>query len=290
MNSINNRLASIIFIVLIIFLSGCNSVQSINNEHVSSVSSFDGSSITYGVSGQGKPTLVFVHCWTCDHEFWTPQIDYFSKKHKVVWLDLAGHGLSVSNRQAYTMPAFGKDVAAVVNALNIDNVILIGHSMGGPVAVEAAEILGDKVIGIVGVDTFYTPFEYPKSEAQIEAFVKPFEKDFKNTSEQLIRSMFTANANPELINATVQKMTASNQGMGINAMYELFRWNANNVPSKLNKYANKHKNINAAPTGKEIALHKSVTLVPGVGHFIAQAKPIEFNKVLDKIIAQFRTD
>jgi len=285
----NKTLTTLAVISLITLIAGCSSVQSLKNESVSTVNSADGSSITYGVCGKGNITIVFVHCWTCNHEFWRPQIEYFSKKHKVVWLDLAGHGLSNSNRQEYTMSAFGEDVAAVVNKIGGDDVILVGHSMGGPVAIEAAKLLGDKVIGVVGVDTFYTPFEYPKSETKIDGFVKPFKDDFKGTSEQMVRSMFTSEADPELITSIVKQMSVANQDMGISAMYELFRWNAENVPSSLDKYSKILRNINGAPTGKETALHKSVVLIPGVGHFVAQVKPNEFNKALNKFVSEYQT-
>lgn len=150
--------------------------------------------------------------------------------------------------------------------------------MGGPVAIEAARLLGDKVIGIVGVDTFYTGFEYPKFENKIDEFVKPYKGDFKGTSEQMVRSMFTPEADSELIESTVKQMSVANEEMGISAMYEIFRWNAKNVPSILDKYSKILRNINGAPLGNETALHKSVVLIPGVGHFVAQVKPHDFNK------------
>ena len=270
-------------------IAGCSSVQLLTKQNVLTVKSDDGSSITYGVHGQGEVTIIFVHCWTCNHEFWKPQIEYFSKKYKVVWLDLAGHGLSNSKRKKYTMQAFGKDVAAVVNEIDGGNVILVGHSMGGPVSIEAAKLIGDKVIGVVGVDTFYTPFEYPKSEEEIDDFVKPFKNDFKAASEQLVRSMFTPEADPDLITSIVTQMSVADQEMGISAMYEIFRWNGKNVPSDLDNYSKKLRNINGAPTNKEIALHESVVLIRGVGHFVAQVKPNEFNEALNQIVAEFQT-
>jgi len=284
----NNTFSILVGMFLIALMAGCSSVQNLTEEKVSSVNSADGSSITYGVRGKEGVTIVFVHCWTCNHEFWRPQIEYFSKNHQVVWLDLAGHGASTSNRQEYTMSAFGEDVAAVVNEIDGDNVILVGHSMGGPVAIEAAKLLGDKVIGVVGVDTFYTPFEYPKSETEIDGFVRPFIDDFKGTSEHMVRSMFTPEADPDLITSIVKQTSVASQDMGISAMYEIFRWHAKNVPSSLDMYSKKLRNINGAPTGSEIALHTSVVMIPGVGHFVAQVKPNKFNEALDEIIAEYQ--
>jgi pimeloyl-ACP methyl ester carboxylesterase len=279
------KLVSLLFVVVIL---GCASLQDQKQEVISTVLSADGSPIAFAVKGTGEPTIVFVHCWTCNHQFWQHQIEYFSKRYKVVWLDLAGHGQSGSTRSDYTMEAFGEDVATVVNKVGAKRVVLVGHSMGGPVSIEAAKILGDKVVGIVGVDTFYTAFQYPKSQAEIEGFVKPFEKDFVGAREQMFQSMFTPNADPELKASIAKQSSGVKPEMGISAMYELFRWGAQNVPDSLNSYSKKLNNINAAPTGNETALHKSVTLIPGVGHFVPQVKPEEFNAALNKIIREYQ--
>ncbi len=280
-------IVSLVAMLLTVVVSS-SFASDVTDETTKTVKSEDGSTIAYGVQGTGDVTVVFVHCWTCNHEFWNNQINRFATDHRVVWLDLAGHGLSKSNRTQYTMSAFGQDVAAVVNALGADKVVLVGHSMGGPVAIEAANLLGDKVIGIVGVDTFYTPFEYPKSEEKIEEFVKPFKEDYAGTTDKMIRSMFTPEADAAVKESIVKQFAGANRDMGVSAMYEIFRWNAKNVPGTLDSYGRKLRNINAAPKGDEKPLHDGVTLIPGVGHFVAQVKPDEFNRALDDILAGFR--
>lgn len=286
MKTTNYFVFKLVPLLIVVMISGCASLRDRKQEVISTALSADDSPISFAVKGTGEPTIVFVHCWTCDRNFWQHQIEYFSDKYKVVWLDLAGHGKSGSTRSKYTMEAFGEDVAAVVNKVGAKRVVLVGHSMGGPVSIEAANILGDKVVAVVGVDTFYTPFQFPKSETEIDGFVKPFEKDFSGASQQLFQSMFTPNVDPELKASMAKHFAKSNPEMGISAMYEIFRWNAQNVPDSLEQYANKLKNINAAPNGKEKALHKSVTLIPHVGHFVPQVKPEEFNTALSKIISE----
>mgnify|MGYP004006551445 CR=1 FL=1 len=283
-------MSTLLFIIAMVLTVGCSSTTIAPNSEISKVKSADGSLIFYGVRGQGETTIVFVHGWACNHGFWKPQLDYFSKNYRTVWVDLAGHGSSNSNRQEYTMSAFGGDIASVVNKIDAKNVILVGHSMGGPVVIEAAKKLGDKVIGIIGVDTFYTPFKYPKSEEKIEEFVKPFKKDFVATSEGLVKSMFTASADLELIESIAKQMSAADQSMGVSAMYEIFRWNAKNGPAELEEFSKILRNINGAPTGKEVPLHERVTLIKGVDHFVPQVKPDEFNKVLESLTESFKVD
>jgi pimeloyl-ACP methyl ester carboxylesterase len=76
------------------------------------------------------------------------------RKHSsVVSIDLAWHGESGLGRKAWTMASFGEDVAAVVVEIDAKEVILIGHSMGGDVIVEAARRLRSRITGLVWVDT-----------------------------------------------------------------------------------------------------------------------------------------
>ncbi len=93
--------------------------------------SADGIPLAYEVHGTGRPALVFVHGWSCDRRYWSKQIDYFAQRYQVVVLDLAGHGESGLGRRAWTIPAFGQDVVAVVEKLGLKEAVLIGHSMGG---------------------------------------------------------------------------------------------------------------------------------------------------------------
>lgn len=284
----NSLLTKMIFMFITLLIIGCGSSKTLDKASTSTVNSIDGSSISYEVKGHGDLTIVFIHGWAGNREFWNNQVDFFSKKYKVVYLDLAGHGLSSSNRQVYTMSSFGEDVVSVINEIGVDNIILVGHSMGGPVAIEVAKVLTNKIIGIVGVDTFYTPFESVKTDLQIEEFMQPFKDNFQIASEQMVLDMFTVGANSDLIASITSQMSSINSEMGISSMYEIFRWNTQNIPVSLNKYSSIIDNINSAPMGDETILHESVVLIPEVGHFVAQVKPNEFNLVLDEIVSTYK--
>ena len=113
--------------------------------------SADGVEIHYEVLGEKEPALVFIHGWCCDRGYWQQQVSHFASQYTVVTVDLAGHGASGTNRKAWTMPAFGQDVTAVIEQLGLTQCILIGHSMGGPVIVEAARQMPARVIGLIGL-------------------------------------------------------------------------------------------------------------------------------------------
>jgi len=118
--------------------------------------STDGTEIYYEVHGEGDITLCFVSGAGVFLENWKLQHS-FAEHYKLLLPDLGGHGKSANtNRSKFTMQAFGEDIAAVIQAEDLQKVILIGWSMGGAVILEAAKILKDRVIGIIGIDTFFS--------------------------------------------------------------------------------------------------------------------------------------
>ena len=87
---------------------------------------------------------------------------HFSKKYKVIAVDLAGSGGSGDDRQKWTMAAFGEDVAAVIKKLDLKKVVLVGFSMGAPVILETAKRVPERLAGLVLVDDLHDiEMKYP---------------------------------------------------------------------------------------------------------------------------------
>ncbi len=124
---------------------------SVSSAQAASVAGANGVPIQYERYGSGDSTIVFVHGWTCDRSYWREQIDAFAADHTVIAIDLAGHGQSGDGRDDWSIAAFGEDVAAVVAAEDVANFILVGHSMGGPVVIEAALALDGRVEQVIAV-------------------------------------------------------------------------------------------------------------------------------------------
>ena len=146
-------------ILLPLFLSILFVCSACTYEPVTSATSFDGVEINFSNQGKGEPVIVLVHGWTNNKSIWDGQVAHFSEDYNVIAIDLAGHGASGTNRSDWTMEAYGKDVVAVVEAVEAEEVVLVGFSMGGAVVVEAATILGDRVSGIVFADNMHDPDE-----------------------------------------------------------------------------------------------------------------------------------
>ncbi len=102
--------------------------------------------------GYGAPPIVFVHGFTCDHTDWEAQMGAFAPKHRVVACDLRGHGKTPGTPENCSIDTFGADVAALIEELDLSNVVLVGHSLGCRVVLQAARNAPQRVAGIVLVD------------------------------------------------------------------------------------------------------------------------------------------
>jgi pimeloyl-ACP methyl ester carboxylesterase len=109
--------------------------------------------------GVGDPPLVLVHGVACHRGFWAPQIERFARDHLVVALDLRGHGDSDAPEQRYTMAGFADDVAWTCERLAVDRPVLIGHSLGGLVALAFAAAYPDRLRAAVLIDSVLLPDE-----------------------------------------------------------------------------------------------------------------------------------
>ena len=254
--------------------------------------SADGISIAYEVRGEGEPVLVFIHGWCCDRSYWSEQLHHFAEKYKVVAIDLAGHGESGLNRKEWTIEAFGKDVVAVVNKLNLDQVVLVGHSMGGPVILEAARRMPQRVIGLVGVDTLQD-FEFKFTQEQIDDWFSPLRSNFVETTRDIVRTMFTPNSDPALVEKIVADMSSAPQEVGLGAMEGYVDFENNEMIQVLQEVQapivciNSDMNPTNVETNQRYALSFKAKIMSGVGHFNMIEDPITFNRLLEETIQEF---
>src|SRR3984957_1901799 len=94
--------------------------------------------IHHVVTGNGRPPIVFVHGFACAHSDWDAQVAHLSPRHQTIAVDLRGHGASPGDAAECSVERYGADVAEVMRALALPPAVLVGHSMGCRVAIEAA--------------------------------------------------------------------------------------------------------------------------------------------------------
>jgi len=284
---VKNIFSFAIFVVVLFLAVGLVQAQT---EWPKIVPSNDGSPISYEIYGTGEPTLVFVHGWSCDARYWRNQLSYFSKKHQVVMLDLAGHGHSGSTRSQYTMRAFGEDVKAVTEATGSQSVILIGHSMGGAVIAEAARLMPKRVKGIIGVDTLEN-IEYPITSEEFDQMIAPLKKDFKTGSRQFVKEMISPNTNSQLREWILSDISAAPPSAALSAMKEMM---LQYITGKAAKIFNEIYvpvitvngdlwPINYEANRRHMFSYDAIVM-KGADHFLMMNRPGEFNRALELAI------
>jgi pimeloyl-ACP methyl ester carboxylesterase len=184
-----------LLIISLVFVCGTLSVLAGGTK--GAVPSADGVSIAYTAHGSGSPAVVFIHGGYADQSFWKDQVAALADRYQLVTLDLAGHGLSGSDREVWSMAAFGEDVRAVVEALDLDSVILVGNSLGGPVALSAAEKLPGTAHGIIAVDTFQEA-DQQWSREELEAYIESLREDFPGTCQEMVKQLLLEDTDPDL--------------------------------------------------------------------------------------------
>ena len=128
----------------------------------------DGMRVHYKSLGKGSQALVLVHGWACDLSFWRFQAGPLAAHHRVLLIDLPGHGQSDAPEIAYTPALSARAVDAMLLDAGVTRAVLVGHSNGAPVIRTFARLFPAKTAGLVVVDGNLRPFWQERS--QLDAF------------------------------------------------------------------------------------------------------------------------
>lgn len=255
------------------------------------VSSIDGIEIYYEVVGDGEVTLIPISGWGAQTsaEHWKYQLS-FSSDYKLVLIDLPGHGKSGNTRETYTMQSYGQDVKSIVERLNIENLILIGHSMGGAVILEAAKLLSSRILGLIMVDSLAGNLYVRMEAAEIKEILTPFEENFERTFLNLLEPMLSDKFNPQDVNQLKNSIPHLDKRSLISALTELCKWDMNDVLPEITRPI---KCICAGrtfpPEIRDVYNRVFDALyIEEVGHLLIYEDPSRFNKVFSELLEDIK--
>jgi pimeloyl-ACP methyl ester carboxylesterase len=244
----------------------------------------DGVHIEYRTYGKGDPAVILIHGWATDANYWNAQFDPLKAKYTVVAVDLAGHGGSTSSRKDWSMGNYGEDVATVARMIPNQQIILVGHSMGGTVALEAARRIGDRVIGIIVVDALKSVGLPPTPQPEIDKRVAPFRADFIGSVRKYVtEELFEKGADPLFVQKVAYDMSLEPPAVAVPSLQALLSMDFATVLPDIHVPVLAINSDLGATDEKRIRKLLptfKAEIIPHTSHFLMMEVPDKFNPIL----------
>ena len=236
--------------------------------------------IHYVNYGKGDEALVLIHGWTQSADAWRDNVADLSKRNRVIVLELPGHGQSDKPQTTYSMDYFARAVDAVMRDAKVKRAVLVGHSMGTPVARQFYRKYAEKTLGIVIVDGSLRPFG---DKAMIDQMMAGFRGP---KYQDAVNQMMGFIAGPNLAADVKQRISAASMSTPQYVLVSAFEgmlddsiWGDDkiNVPVLAIMAKTALLPPNAEESFRAIAPKLDFQIFDGVGHFLMMEKSKEFD-------------
>jgi len=273
---------SYLFSMAIVFASALTAGTAVGqtSSGESRFAKLDDARIHYVNYGKGDEALVLIHGWTQSADAWRDNVADLSKRNRVIVLELPGHGQSDKPQTTYSMDYFARAVDAVMRDAKVKRAVLVGHSMGTPVARQFYRKYAEKTLGIVIVDGSLRPFG---DKAMIDQMMAGFRGP---KYQDAVNQMMGFIAGPNLAADVKQRISAASMSTPQYVLVSAFEgmlddsiWGDDkiNVPVLAIMAKTALLPPNAEESFRAIAPKLDFQIFDGVGHFLMMEKSKEFD-------------
>jgi len=249
----------------------------------SKFATLDGARIHYVNYGKGDNAIVLIHGWTMSMDNWRDQIPDLAKRHRVIAIDLPGHGQSDKPTLTYSMEYFARAVAAVMQDAKVKRAVLVGHSMGTPIARQFYRKYPEKTLAIVIVDG---PLRAFGDKAMMDGMIAGFRSaGYRDAVSKMFATMYgpklsaDTQAQISALSATTPQhvLVSAMEGMADSSI-----WGADkiNVPVLAIMNKNPFFGPDLETVFRGIAPNLEFHMWEGGGHFVMMDRPKEFNELV----------
>jgi pimeloyl-ACP methyl ester carboxylesterase len=253
-------------------------------------------SLNYTVTGQGDTTLFFIHGWNLNLGYWDGIVDHLKPRYRIVAMDLAGHGNSGKDRISWTAESFARDIIGIIAKEKLSNVILVGHSLGGELALGVYELNPDGVIAIIGVDNFKdVSFGItPAFREEFKEYMAKFKRNYPEMADAFARENIRT-TNREQINRIVKDYRDADPKIALAVFknmvprYESDKMLLKKLPFKLRIIASDYEPYNENALKQYCGAGYSIDWIREAGHFPMVEQPEQFANVMDKVLADIKS-
>jgi pimeloyl-ACP methyl ester carboxylesterase len=251
------------------------------------IRSSDGVNIHYEITSAKSTAIVFVHGWLGNANWWDEQRSDFEDRYTVALVDLPGHGKSDKSRINWSSTQYAQDIKAVVDNLESENTVLVGHSMSGAYALQAS-LYTPRVKAVIIVDTLKDMDRLMNYEQANELLFTQYRQDFKWAVENILPQLLFAPSTPEVVRQQIQaEFLKNDHGFAVRPIEPLYKMDVREV-AKLVKVPVRAINSDLTPTNSEnnrkYFEDYEFSSITKTGHYPMLERPKEFNRVLNEVL------
>lgn len=247
----------------------------------------------YTDEGSAEPALLFVHGYTCDSHDWSWQLPHFVQDHRVIAVNLRGHGRSSAPEHGYAATDFAADLAGLLDQLRVGPVVAVGHSLGGAVISALAVERPQLVCGLVCVDPAYLildesrtqpdPFSLALASADpvplVQQLLSGFDSPGRSAALRTWQQRRVAGIAPHVL-----RQAFDAQITGLARLSHSRPYLARRTCPVLSFYADPARVAVETPLFND-PLSRAIAW-EGAGHWLHQERPAEFNALVAKWLAR----
>jgi pimeloyl-ACP methyl ester carboxylesterase len=257
--------------------------------------------IHHVATGQGLPPIVFVHGFACAHTDWDTQVAHLSPRHQTIAVDLRGHGASPGTAAECSIERYGADVAEVMRALALPPAVLVGHSMGCRVVIEAALQAPAQTAGVILVDG--SQFASAMAAVFKERFAMP--NGYATMTLAMFKDMFTALSDRAVAASVLERAARLPRPIGEKMMTDLQRYDVGRLIGSLAglrvpvmalqaTYSNEKRERHTMSKGQTTAYldmlranvpSVRIEIIADTGHFPQLDESAQTNALIDSFLA-----
>lgn len=265
----------------------------------------DGLTLSVGCVGEGPLTLLFVHGFACDADDWRAQVSALAREARVITLDLPGHGQSSAPKER-TLRGLARAVSEVKASLGGGRVVMVGHSLGCRVVMEAFSNAPKDIAGIILIEQNLVAGG-DAGQAIESARARLKEGGFHAFVEPAFAQMFTDESEPSMRNLALERLRRMDPGFATDVFLSALKWEGEcaaqlskvNVPMLLVHSRCLDENYQWRSLGPGMttpwielvsrqAPQTEVCIIPGAGHFVQVEAPSAVNAAIIDFVARLR--
>ena len=253
-----------------------------------------GIEMAYELEGRGPPVLL-LHGYPFNRTMWREQVEALRASFRVITPDLRGMGETETSAEPATMNEMARDVAALLDQLSIERVMLGGLSMGGYVALAFARRFPLRVRALVLADTRPQPDTDEARRAREEQARKALEEGMSALGEDLLKKVLapaTLGERPDIVER-VREMILSTKAEGAAGALRGMAARSDQTPFLPNIIAPTLILVGSEdritpPADAELMRREirgsRLEIIPGAGHISNLERPDEFNRALSEFL------